>query len=307
MELFSFIAATIRTSSPLLLAALGGLFMARSGIINIGIEGTMLFGSLAGVLGAYTFHGPFLGSLTAIIVGGIVGLLFAYLVVGIGVNQLIVGMAINLLAMGLTTVIFRIKFGEITTPCEIKSFTILKIPCLHKILGLGAALFEYKLLVYVAYILVPVISWIFFKTVMGLRIRAVGEYPKAADTLGINVFKVRYIACIVGGMLIGLAGAYLSICDLSMFTENMTSGKGFMALTIIIFGRWRPWGVLIGALLFGAAEALQLRLQIQYSNIPYQLLSMLPYILTVLVLSSIMGKIIQPAATCKVYKRESEE
>ena len=304
MELFSFIAATIRIGTPILFAGLGCLFMARSGIINIGTEGTMLFGSLAGVLGSYLFHSSLLGSMTAIVVGGIVGFLFAYLVVTVGANQIVMGMGINLLALGLTAVIFRLVFGILTIPCEIKSFNILKIPYLHKIPGLGIALFEHTIFVYVAYILVPIASWILFKTVIGLRIRAVGEVPGAADTVGINVFKLRYITCIIGSMLVGLGGACLSIADLRMFTENMTAGKGYMALAAVIFGRWRPWGVLIAALFFGAGEALQLRLQIQDSRIPYQLLAMIPYIFTVLVLTSFAKSTLQPAATGKAYKRE---
>jgi len=304
MELFSFIAATIRIGTPILFAGLGCLFMARSGIINIGIEGTMLFGSLAGVLGSYYFHSALLGSLSAIIIGGIVGLLFAYLVVTIGTDQIVVGMGINLLASGLTALIFRLIFGIFTKQPDIESFKALKIPYLHRIPGIGIALFEHTIFVYVAFILVPIASWILFKTVIGLRIRAVGEVPKAADTVGINVFKIRYATCIIGSMLAGLGGAYLSIADLRMFTENMTAGRGFMALAAVIFGRWRPWGVLIAVLLFGAGEALQLRLQTQNSNIPYQLLSMIPYIFTILVLASFAKSMLQPAATGKDYSRE---
>lgn len=300
-----FLASTIRLSIPILLAGIGGVFMARSGIVNIGIEGTMLFGALAGVLGSFYWNTPLAGAIMAVVIGGLVGLLFSYLIVSIGADQIVMGMAINLLALGLTTTVFRVIFGVSTTPPSVAMFSPIKIPLLGDLPIIGPAFFQHAVLVYLAYILVPLAAWILFKTVIGLRIRAVGENPKAADTVGINVYKIRYGTCILGGMLSGLAGAYISICQLNQFTENMTAGKGFIALAAVIFGKWNPWGVLVAALLFGAGDALQLRLQLQHSDIPYQFLLALPYILTILVLAGVGGKATAPASSGKAYKRES--
>ena len=302
--LISFLASTVRLSIPILLAGLGGVFTSRSGITNIGIEGTMLFGTLAGVLGSYYFSNPTMGAFFAVMIGGIIGILFAYLVVSIGADQIIMGMAINLLALGLTTTVFRTIFGVSTMPPKVEMFNVVKIPIFGDIPYLGYAFFQHSPLVYLSYALVPVSSYLLFKTVIGLRIRSVGENPKATDTVGIDVVKIRYGTCIVGGMLAGLAGAYISISQLNMFTENMTAGKGFVALAAIIFGKWSPVGVLFAALLFGAGDALQLRFQLQSTGIPYQFLLALPYILTVFVLAGFGTKAIPPASTGKAYKRE---
>lgn len=299
----SFLAASIRLGTPILIAALGGVYMARSGVVNIGIEGTMLFGALAGMMGSFFLGSPVAGSLVAMLVGALIGLLFAYLVVTIGADQIVMGMAINLLALGMTTFLFRAIFVS-GIPSQAASYTAVQIPFLSTIPLVGSLLFSHPPLVYLAYVLVPLAGWVLYKTPYGLRVRAVGEFPKAVDTLGISVFKLRYSTLIVGGMLSGLAGSYLSISELNMFTENMTAGKGFVALAAVIFGRWTPVGAMLAALLFGGMQAFQMRMQIMGTDIPFQFFLMLPYVVTVVVLTGFVGKATPPAASTKPYKRE---
>lgn len=303
-EIVNFLSADLRTAMPLLLAATGLIFTERAGIVNIGVEGMMLVGSLAGVAGSFFLGNAWLGVLVAMVAGGLLGLFFAYLVVTARADQVVIGTAFNILGLGLTTSFARVIFGVNTAPPQIDSFKPVAIPVLAKIPILGPVLFNHSELVYLGLILVPVVHFILFRTTLGLKIRAVGEHPRAADTVGINVFKVRYGACIVGGMLAGLAGSYLSLSLLNFFTENMTAGRGFIALAAVIFGKWTPAGTLGAALLFGAGDALQYRLQAANSGIPYQLLLMIPYILTIAALAGFVGRAVAPAASGQPYEKE---
>ncbi|MEW6621521.1 MAG: ABC transporter permease [Bacillota bacterium] len=297
----NFLGTDLRTATPILLAAIGLIFMARSGIVNIGAEGMMLIGALAGAAGSYYLGSAWLGLLTAMLFGGLIGLLFAYLVVTIKASQVVIGAAINILGLGLTTAFARIIFGINTAPPEISSFQIVPIPFLSQIPIIGPALFNQYILVYLTLLLVPLTYIVIYKTPIGLNIRAVGEHPKAADTLGVNVFRVRYGAIIFGSVLCGAAGAFLSLALLNFFTEDMVTGRGFIALAAVIFGKWNPLGVLGAALLFGAGDALQFRLQALDTSIPYQFFLMIPYLLTVAALAGFVGKATPPAATGKPY------
>ncbi len=296
----SFIEADLRVAAPILIAAIGLLYMEKAGVVNIGAEGTMLFGALAGSIGAYLFQNPWMGALVAGLVGGIVGVLFAYLVVTVKANQIVAGIAINILALGGTTTVNRIFFGLNASSADIPSFTRLTIPLLSKIPVIGSIFNQFGL-AYLAILMVPFTYYLMKKTSIGLSIRSVGEHPEAADTAGINVFRIRYGTIIFGSMIIGVAGSYLSVGLLSFFSENMVSGRGYIALASVIFGKWNAYGVLGATLLFGFGDALQIRMQALGSVIPYQFLLMLPYLLTVAALSGFVGKAVAPKASSKPY------
>lgn len=302
--IINFLRTDLRTATPILLAAIGLVFMERSGVVNIGVEGMMLVGTLFAVVGSFYFGNAWLGAITAMLATGLMGLLFAFLVVTVRANQVVVGIAINILGLGLTTSLARIVFGVNLAPPKIDTFKTVSIPFLSDIPILGPILFNQMLLVYFALLLVPITHYILFKTTIGLKIRAVGEHPKAADTVGINVFKVRYASIIGGSLLAGLAGAYLSLGLLSFFSEGMVAGRGFIALAAVIFGKWTPFGTLGAALLFGLGDAIQIRMQAMGSTVPYQFLLMLPYLLTVVALAGFVGKSSPPAASGLPYTKE---
>lgn len=297
------LSADFRMATSILLAALGLIFMERSGIVNIGVEGMMLIGAFTGSAGVYMWGTPFYGILFSAMVSVVVGLLFALIVVTVKANQIVAGIAFNILALGLTTTLNRTVFGVGSGKTELQGLSKISVPVLSEIPILGEAVFDQVSLVYLALILVPLIYYFLKLTTIGLKIRAVGEHPEAADTAGINVFKVRYGTIIVGSILIGIGGAYLSLGQLNMFSEDMVSGRGFIALAAVIFGKWNPVGVLGAALLFGFGDALQIKLQAGGSVIPYQFLLMLPYLLTILALAGIVGRSVPPAASGQPYQK----
>ncbi|BDI28175.1 ABC transporter permease [Capsulimonas corticalis] len=272
----------VRLATPLLLAALGEVMAERAGVINVGIEGMVLAGALAGFTVSYHTHSPWLGVLAAIAAGMALALLFALFAVRLRADQVISGTAINILALGLTGVLFRAQFSQ--SGASAVAFEPIAIPGLHKLPVIGAAFFEQNILGYLSWLLVPACALFLSKTVAGLRLRATGEYPEAASASGVRVPRVRTLAILWGGALAGLAGAYLSIAYTNGFVENMSAGRGFIALAVVILGRWRPAGVLIAALLFGLASALQYQFQASASHIPYQFFLALPYLLTLLAL-----------------------
>ncbi len=299
--ILEFIAADLRTMTPILLAALGMVFSERAGMVNIGAEGILLIGALAGAAGSFFFGNVWIGALVAMTAGALMALLFAYLTVSLYADQIVVGAGFNVLGLGLSTSIARVIFGVNTTPPKIDAYNIVPVPFLEQIPFLGEAFFQQKMLVYAAIILVPVVHFILYRTDTGLKIRAVGEHPKACDTLGINVYRIRYATLVVSGLFLGLAGSYVSLGLLSFFTENMISGRGFIALAAVVFGKWKPKGILLAALLFGAGDALQYRLQASGTDVPYQFLLMVPYILTIAALIGVVGKAKGPAARGKPY------
>lgn len=299
-----FLTATIRMAAPLLLAGLGAIFTAKSGIINMALEGMMLVGAFFGFYGAYLTGNPYLGALMGALGGFFIALILGFLAISVGANQTVAGTGINMFALGLTSYLLNVAFGIGNRPNTVPSFKILEIPILADIPVIGPALFQHIPLVYFAFLLVPVVWYILFHTPIGLIIRSVGEHPKAVDTLGGNVIRTRYICTMVSGLLAGLGGAFLSIGYLSVFMENITAGRGYIALAAITFGKWNPFGVLGAALLFGAADGLQLRLQSVGLDIPYQFLLMLPYVLTMIALAGLVGKTIPPAAMGKPYSKQ---
>ena len=252
--LTSLLTIGVSLAVPLLLAALGELIVEKAGVINVGIEGMMLAGALAGFAGSHAAHSPWLGALAALAAGIVLALLFSALSIGIGADQVVVGTAINILALGLTGVFFRALFGG--SGALAAPFVPLPLPGLSRLPLIGPALFEQNALGYLAWALVPLCAFFLRRTRPGLRLRAVGEYPAAADGAGVRVPIVRTLAVLWGGGLAGLAGAYLSIGYTNGFTENMSAGRGFIALAVVILGRWTPGGVALAALLFGLADAL---------------------------------------------------
>jgi len=297
------LAAAVRMATPILLTALGEIYTELSGILNIGIEGTMLAGCLAGFIGTYYTGSIFCGILWGIITGGLMGLIMGILSITLQANQVACGIILKLLSLGMTSFIFRVVFGVTILPPNIKTLTPLPLPIINKIPFVGQILFQQNLMVYITFLLVLLSSFLIFKTGWGLKIRAVGEYPLAADTMGINVYNIRYICVIAGGMLAGMGGTFLAM-DLGMFVDNMIAGRGFIALASVIFGRWKPHGVMAGALIFGLADAFQLRLQALGYNFPHEVLLMLPYVLTIIILTGILGKSHAPAALTQPYIKE---
>lgn len=287
---------------PLLLAALGEIFAEKSGVINVGIEGMVLAGALAGFAGSYASHSPVFGALCAAGAGVALAALMALLSIRLRADQVVVGTAINILALGLTGVFARALFQNANTSAS--AFCILPIPGLHRLPVIGDALFAQNALGYLAWLLVPLCWFYLFRTRPGLRLRAVGESPEAADGAGVRVNQVRTLAVLWGGALAGIAGAYLSIGYTNGFVENMSAGRGFIALAVVILGRWNPWGALAAALLFGLASALQFQFQASTVRFPYQFFLALPYLLTVLALlfrSRLQA--VPPAALGEPYQR----
>lgn len=293
--------AAVRMAVPILLAALGEIFSELSGVLNIGIEGSMLSGALAGFLGTYYTGSIFWGVMAGICAGAVMGLIMAFLSVTLQANQVACGIILNLFALGFTSFLFRIVFGVTLMPPSIKALEPLPVPLLKDIPFFGPVLFQQNILVYITFILVILCSFILYRTYPGLKIRAAGEKPDAADTMGVNVCFTRYICVIVGSMFAGLGGAFLSM-ELGMFIDNMTAGRGFIALAAVIFGRWSPGGALGASLLFGFADAFQLRLQSLGVSFPHELLLMLPYILTIVMLTGVVGKSHSPSALTVPYK-----
>jgi simple sugar transport system permease protein len=299
-----YLAASLRLSVPLAFAALGGLLSERSGVLNIALEGMLLTGAFVGAAVTFYSGSNWAGVLAAIAVGGLVGLLHAFLSVSLRVDQLVSGLAINLSAAGLTAFASRLVFTADTTQ-KLPGIRAIAIPGLSQIPILGPLLFNQDLLVYILLLLIPLLTYLIFRTSLGLTLRAVGEYPRAADTAGIWVGKVRYISVILSGCLAAMGGAYLVLVHVRFFTEGISAGKGFIALAALIFGRWHPVYTALACLLFGATEALQLRVQAFNLNIPYQLLTLLPYLVALLALVGLAGKSTPPAALGIPYTKES--
>jgi len=293
------LASMVRHSTPLILGALCGLIGERSGIINIGIEGQMLISAFAAFMTtAYTGNIIF-GVVLGILTGMFMGYLLAIMSIALKLDQIIGGTVINILALGITSYFYQVglSMGQKILPIPLGKLADLPL--------VGRVLFNNPPITYATFILVFVVHYILFHTKWGLRTRAVGEHPRAADTVGVDVFKVRYVNTIVAGGIAGLAGSFLSLEAVGSFERAMTNGRGFVALAVMIFGRWTPFGAWGAALLFGFASAMQT--QINFSgvlDIPYQFISMLPYLLTIVVLAGFVGRSRAPAASGVPYEKE---
>ena len=274
----------IRISTPLLLAAIGEMIGERAGVINLGIEGAMLSGALASAMGAIAF-GPWGGVVLSMVAGVFVAGIFAGVAIRAKADQIIAGTAITLLAIGLTGTVYRSAFGPGGPGLSLPTLPSAPVPGLRSIPVLGPALFEQSPLTYLAWLLVPLSFWFLFRTWWGLALRAAGEAPDSARASGVPVARLQTLATLTGGALAGLAGATLVLAQVGTFAEKMTAGRGFVAIAIVVLGRWHPAGVLLAALLFGAASALQFVLQAMGLAVPYQLFLVLPYLLALGVLA----------------------
>jgi ABC-type uncharacterized transport system permease subunit len=296
------VAAGIRIATPLIFAAVGEIFAERSGVMNIGLEGTMLIGTWAAFMGMYYSGSGLVGVLAGIAGGVLVTAILGYVCINQGANQIISGIVINIFAMGFTSLTYRHIFrSEIP---DVESFASIPIPFLSDIPIIGRVLFNHTILVYLAFVLVPLASLVIYRTQLGLCLRAAGEQPAAVDTAGVDVLGVRYVGILLCGAFAGLGGAALSIGQLDQFNDNLTAGRGFIALAIVLLGRWDPYKVAFGSILFGIADALQLRLQVLDFAIPKEVLAIIPYVLAIAAMAVFVKKLRLPAALGRPYGRE---
>jgi general nucleoside transport system permease protein len=289
-----FLAAAVRVATPLLLAATGETVTERAGVINLGLEGMMLAGALAATLGA-TAAGPWTGLALAVLAGMLLAAAFAAVAIGARADQIITGTALTLGAVGLTGTIYRQAYGTGGAGLALPTLAPMPIPLLSRIPILGPALFDQPAPTYLALLALPVVWWVLFRTRPGLALRATGEGAAMARAAGVRTGLVRTAATIVGGGFAGLAGATLVLAQVGTFAEKMTAGRGYVAIAIVVLGRWHPAGVAVAALLFGAATALQYVFQALGLAVPYQLFLMLPYVLTLLALAGAVGRVRAPA------------
>ncbi len=302
LEVLGILAQSIRLATPIALGALAGIMCERCGVVNIAIEGMMLSAACLGFTTALYTHNIWLGLLGAVLAGGAMAALHAVLSIHWRVDQIISGTVLNMLAIGLTGFIRRtVLLHNVREAPAI--LPLLQLPLVSDVPVLGRLFFRHQPLVYAMFGLVIAVHVLLFYTRWGMHTRAVGEHPRAADTVGINVFSVRYRNVIAGGMIAGLGGAWFSLETVGSFEDLMTNGKGFIALAAMIFGKWNPLGALGGALLFGFADALQIKLQIAGVNVPYQFLGMIPYVVTMIVLAGVIGRALPPAASGIPYER----
>jgi simple sugar transport system permease protein len=301
-------ASAIRMATPIALAAIGGTICERSGVVNIALEGMMLFGAFMAVVGTTFTGSPWIGLLVGVVSSMLLALVHAFASITLKTDQVVSGTAINILALGLTGFLMEVIFGRPGTTDP--------VPRLMPVFNFGGPadgvwnwintiVFSYTPIVYMAIIIAVVGQWALFRTRWGLRLRALGEHPRAADTVGVSVIRGRYSAVILSGALGGMAGANLTLEQVGSFTEGMTNGRGFIALAANIFGRWTPAGSYLASLLFGFADALQIKMQLfrDVIAIPSQFFLMLPYVLTVIVLAGVVGRAVAPAAIGKPYEK----
>lgn len=290
----------IRLATPYLYAALGETFSQRSGVLNLGVDGQMLLGAFAAFYVVFQTGNLWLGVLAAIIVGALMGLAMAFVSVNLGADQGISGIGFYLFGLGMSDLLFQQLLGSVET---VSGFKPIEIPILSDIPVIGEIFFSQNIMVYLAYLMVPIAIIIINRTTIGLKIRAAGENPHAADSLGVSIARVRYFTVILGGIFSGIAGASLSIALLNVFQQNLTSGLGFIAVALVYFGGWRPAGVLVGSLIFSMVNALQLWVQIKNIPIPSDIAIMMPYGLTILALVFAVQRVRQPSALTKRFDR----
>ena len=297
-----FLSTSLRLSIPIIFAAVGGVISERSGVFNIALEGCILGGAFGAAVGAYLVGTPVAGLFLGVFVAMMAGLILAGLAVHLSINQLVAGIAINILMLGLTSYLARLILGADATS-TLPGFDPIAIPVLSAIPILGQVMFNQDILTYLMYLLVPLSWWVIYTTPWGLNLEAIGDYPVAADSAGINVPKVRIVAVLTSCAIAGLGGCYLVLSQVLVFTEHMSAGKGFIALAALILGRWNPLGALFACLLFGLSDAMQLRLQFNSPDVPYQLFSMVPFVASFLALVMFSRAVRPPAAIGTRYER----
>ena len=303
------LAATIRQGTPLLMIALGEIYVERSGVINIGIEGNAITGAFIGwfvslKLSSWGILAPVAGLIASASVGMIVALIFSFFVLRLKTDQVVTGTGINLLAFGLVHLLYTQLVGETGEALKSSIFNTIPVPILAQIPILGQIFFQHNILVYITFLSLPILYIHLFRTRYGLSIQSCGEHPKAADTLGIKVSELQTKCLLFGGAMAGMAGAYLSLAHVPYFNPDMTAGRGFIGLAIVIFGGWHPIKAGGAALVFGFGSALSDRLQARMLGIPHQFLQLLPYVLTLLVLAGLLGRTRAPSALAVPFRRE---
>jgi ABC-type uncharacterized transport system permease subunit len=296
-------AAALRFATPLLFAALGGIMSERSGVINIGLEGMMLMGAFFGIFGADISDSWVIGLLIGVAAGGVLGLLHAVFSIALRADQVVSGVGINFLAAGITGYVFIAHYGDQGTPGSVPNVPQVNLPFINDTGFFGEAIGSANLLTWVALLLVPLMALFLYRTAAGLRLRSVGEKPRAADSVGISVLRTRYLAVVTSGCLAGLGGVYLSVGLVHSFNQGMTAGRGFIALAVVIFGGWRPYGALAGAVLFGFSSAVAQRLP-AFSDSLAVLFQALPYVLVLIVVAGLIGRSRPPASIGVPYVKE---
>lgn len=296
--------AAIRISTPIALAAMGGAFSERAGIINIGLEGMILFGAFGGVLGSFYSGSPWMGVLWAIVLGGFAGYVLALFAIKFKADHVVAGVALNIFSLGATTWLMQVLWGSRGSSPNVNGLGEISIPAITSIPIVGKLFGTHCPLIYLMFILVFAGWVLLFKTPLGLRIRVIGEHPEAADTMGIRIKKIQYFCVTLSGMFAGLGGAYLSLGHLNWFSMNMSAGRGYMALAANIFGKWNPIGGLLASYLFAYTDAVQMRLQGLNVGIANELIQMLPYVLTILVLTGAVARSRPPAFLGKHYETD---
>jgi simple sugar transport system permease protein len=291
----AFLEASVRLGVPLALAALGEAITERSGVINIGLEGSIIAGAFLAAVVAIGWGAP-AGVLAALAAGALAAAVFAVFALGLGADQIITGTAVTMAGLGLTAAAYETRFGVTGTALSLPTLQAIAVPILSGLPLIGRAFFTQHATAYLAYLLAPVLWWFLYRTAWGLELRAVGEAPSAAEAAGVRVVRTRILATLFGGALAGAAGAHLALAHTATFAEGMSAGRGFIALAVVVLGRWHPMGVLAAALLFGAASALQFSLQALELDLPYPLFLALPYLLTLLALAGWVGRTRAPAA-----------
>jgi general nucleoside transport system permease protein len=298
--------AAVRIATPLLLAALGEAISERAGVLNVGIEGIMALGALTGFIVSYWSGDLWVGFGGALLIGAAAGLAFGVLTVLWGADQVATGIIANLFCLGLANLAYRSLFTGARTIPAIKNMPPYRVPYLSSIDYVGRALFSQTVITYIAFLMVPVCWFLLQRTIWGLNVRAVGENPGAVDTAGLDVWTLRLSAVTIGGAFAGVAGATLSIAQLGAYLDNMTAGRGFVALAVVVFGGWNPWRIAGACLIFGLAEAIQLRMQAMGIPVPSALLTAVPYVLTIIVITAFAGTASYPAAMNQPYLRRAK-
>lgn len=288
-------------ATPLILGALGGMYTAKVAVLNFSLEGIMIMGACMGCYGSWLTGSAWCGAAFGMLGGLSMALILGFASIETKVNQVVAGTGVNVLGLGLSIFLTSIIYGQAGVPIKVEAFSPVAIPVLSNIPIVGKMLFYQHPLTYIMYVIIIVSWFVIYKTPFGLNMRAVGDHPAAADSLGIHVNKLRWQAIVISGLLGGLAGATLSIGSLSTFQENMTAGRGYLAWGVVTVGKWNPIGIFLAGLVFGCGEAIQMRLQMIGINIPYQFLSMLPYVLTMLVVNGVLGKAEPPFAMGKPF------
>ena len=297
-------AAAIRIASPLIFGTLGELICERAGVLNLGIEGIMTAGAFSGWLTVFLGGDLWLGVAVAALVGAMLGLLHGFLVVPLGLSQHVTGIGVTLLATALSYYAYRLVFPEVTSPPKIEPFRPFAVPGLSDIPVLGPALFQQTPLTYLAFIMVGLVSWFLYRTPAGLAVRTVGENPAAAEAQGMNVTTVRMLAVMAGSALMGIGGSFITLSAFNSFFFEMTNGRGWICIALVVFGAWKPGKALLGAILFGLFDAYQLRLQqLAGAVVPYQLFLMLPFVMSIIALIVMSRRVAYPRALMVPYRK----